>query len=107
MKNQDNKIRTENIMKMVDEVIGKEKLYQPDPLRTARILKALENDVNGVEINHWNLAFKISVATIGLAASLIVGISLGGMYNHTHENNENIVMVHDVQIENLDYLIEE
>jgi hypothetical protein len=107
VKSYEKNTQTENIMKMVDEVIGREKLDQPDPFRTTRIMTTLINDVHPIDINYWNKAFRIGIATIGLAASVAIGISLGGIYNRTNDYNQYIVMVHDAQIENLDFLIEE
>jgi hypothetical protein len=108
MKRSNNRIEIENVIKIVDDLISLEKLERPDPSGKIRILNTINNiDVHVAESDYWNKAFRITVATIGLAASVAIGIGLGGIYSRTPDYYENSVMVHDAQIENLDYLIEE
>lgn len=107
MENSKDKIQTESIIRMIDEMIGMERLEQPNSSGNMRIMAALETDDQVNRIDRWNSAFRITVATIGLAASIAIGIGLGGIYSHTSDYNEYSVMVHDAQIENLDLLIGE
>jgi hypothetical protein len=107
MKNSKNKIHSESIISIIDDVIGRERLEKPDSSGIMRIMAALEEEVHVARTNLWNKAFRITVATIGLAASIAIGIGLGGIYSHTPDYYEYSVMVHDAQIENLDLLIGE
>ena len=95
------------IMNLVSDVIEREKQQNANPYISERIMAEIRRIETPSTISFYQRALQLSAMAAGFTLLIFAGINLGKLYTDTLNVQQEVISIHDAQIERIDLIISE